>query len=731
MFKKALFIIGILMFIAMAPKGANASGKMEVQIGQEVTLAADEIGAMLNYKWVVTKDNKILAAQNQRELHYTFSEQGEYAATLSITDQNNQTRTTKISILSGDTYAQKNTEGGVYGPGGVQGSSQGAGNLGAMGFRAALTVLPQKDPDGRIHLVGNEGKVAFDLQQSTGTILEYRIDQNIYKDSDGNGIATDDIDNSGDTSYLTGKSWTATYKNEGTPKVAAEATLVDKDGKKATQQVEITFDPEPVRTGDPVATLDVSPASDARTQVVTLSGDEADASFYARNSTGNILEYRIDKDIFVDSDGDGNAGNDIDNLNDPSFKTGDIWHTTYKKTDHQIIAQLIVVGPGGKGSRVQRALVFGNPVAASKQPSEIHIEANRSFVRVGDPVEFQVVGLRQDVRNYTFDWDFNGDGTVDREIEGSAVAEYIFDQSGTETVKVKITDKGGNSGERKIEMSVKEQSKTVAAFTFHAEGGKMVFENQSVAAEALADKTLRYQWNFGDTNEENFIRQNTQQQQLAPAYEYVESGLIKVTLQVTDASGAISEAFQEVEVTEDMVRAAKEGIGTKEVKQETTPSASKSTPGETSGLLVKIIKVILYIVIAIISLLVVLIVGFIAFIKLQHPDLSLSEVIEELKWKILTMLGVHENEVAAVVGESENNPPPSEPTPEPVGTRRGASDSDPAPTPAASEPAVEGEVVRASPAAPSDPAPAEPKKPEETPPPQNNSGPIPDWLKNA
>ncbi|MDO8584310.1 MAG: PKD domain-containing protein, partial [bacterium] len=418
----------------------------------------DEIGTTLVYKWVVKKDDKILMAYNQRELKYTFSEPGEYLVSLSTTDQGGSLKTTKIWVLSGDKYANAVGGGGVlpgedptgiYGVGGLQGSASGSGNLGVGApLKVELQTLPPKAADGRIHLLG-DGKIAFDLHASSGDIIEYRIDQNVFNDSDGNGIANDDIDNAGDASYLTGKVWEAVYKNEGAAKVVAEVTLVSKDGKKSKEQVEIAFDKEPVRTGDPVAALQISPEPDSATQRVMLFGDEAEVSFYARPSSGNIVEYRIDKDIFVDSDKDGNPANDIDNLNDASFKTGDVWRTTYKKTDAAIIAQLIVVGPGGKGSRLQRGIAFSNrlPKTTASQPSEIRIEANKSFVRKGDPVEFQVAGLQQNFESYTFHWDFNGDGTIDKEVEGQNSVRQIYDEVGSFIVKVKIKDKEGNSGD--------------------------------------------------------------------------------------------------------------------------------------------------------------------------------------------------------------------------------------------------------------------------------------------
>lgn len=756
MFKKFVHIIGwitLALLIGVLP--AYGSGKMEVPIGGQVIFSTDENpSSNTTFKWVVKKEDRILFSKNDRQLQYVFTEQGEYLVTLSA-HQNNVIRTTRVLVLAGESYKRRTTlqsvdsslGGGVYGASGFQGSSEGGGTLDQSSPEVKpllihLGSLPSLSKDGRIHLMG-DGKVSFALERSPGDLIEYRIDSNIYVDSDNNGVSNDDIDNAGSNSYLTGSPWDFFYKSAGLKQVVAEVTLVDKQGKKVKQQVEIAFDSLPEATGTPVAHLEVSPTPDADTSLSYLYGDKADVAFYARPSTGKILEYRIDRDIFVDSNDDGNPANDIDNFNDSSFKTGDVWQTTYVKTDNQIIAQLIVVGEGGKGSRVQRAFAFTDRPMAAVQPilpkPAIHIEANKEFVLKGDPIEFQVVGLQQSLDHYTFQWDLNGDGAFDKEIEGDNKVQHLYDQTGTFNVKVTIQDRDGNRADRTISVLAKEEIKTAASFSYElAKDGTVTFKNQSIAAANLADKTLRYTWNFADTDESNLNQQQDQVNAENPVYHYKTAGAYRVALTVTDVSGATDETTQEISVTPEVAP----GIPT---QQPSEPAPSTPTPAEPSApsspsgflasiksffnspLLIKIVKILLYALLSIIALLVILFIGLIVLIKIQHPGLSFDEVIDEMKMKILTIMGIQEHEVEAVahpqdipdlsvepaVIEGEVTIPeeaPAEPEPE----------SEPEPLTPSEEEKPTVELPEES---------SEPESKKESP--SSNQGPIPDWLKNA
>lgn len=540
--------------------------------------------------------------------------------------------------------------------------------------------------------------------------------------------------------------------------------------KKIKEQIEILFE-ERDETGPLAARLDVSPSADLEDGLVHLYDDIHRVGFYSRRSTGKILEYRIDKDIFTDSDGDGDPKNDIDNVDDSSFKTGDVWETEYSKTDEQIIAQLIIVGEGGKGSRIQKGLIFGSKppppeLVYEDVPEAIALTADKTVVVKGDPIFFEVTGLQLAFDEYTFEWDFDGDGEVDKEIEAQNVVEHIYEEPGVFEVKVMIVDTKGNKAEKTIDIISKDTQVTAADFFFTLDGNTVYFEDFSMVTTGLANKDLDYVWGFGDTDEAGYEEQRDQIGRENPVYTYNKSGKYVVTLTVTDADDVTDTKSLEVEIEQDLI--TDEPIV---IPADEEPAMER----EGGSTIVKLIKILLYLILIVVALVFLIVGGFLVFLKVQHPDLTFDELVDELKAKLLGMMGVHEMGAPGAPGQPGPTPPappaPVAPTPPP------APEAPPAPAPEAPvEPPVaesgptpawlkdkqviEGEVeeepspaASAPPAPPTAPAPATAPPPTEekadddqppTPPappaggptgetdaPASEKGPTPDWLKGV
>jgi PKD repeat protein len=712
--------LAVLMLTLMVGVMATyASGKMQVKIGERVDLFADTQNPSATLKWIVKQGTDILSTQTTRNFTFQFPTQGEYSVNLTATSGKDVESTT-VDVLAGDLYSNTTTQ-----EGGEAGATGSAGN--GTPLRITLETLPPETPEKTIHLLGDSGKVSFNLDKSTGDILEYRIDRNIFLDSDGNGVADDDIDNANDNSYLNGQTWQTEYKSGESPKIVAEITLVDKSGRKAKEQVQIVFDPVD-NTGDPVAVLDVSPAPDPQDNLVHLYNDPQKVTFYSRNSKGKILEYRIDKDVSKDSDGNGNPADDIDNLKDPSFKTGDVWETDYAKSDFpasgQIIAQLTVVGEGGKGSLVQKGLVFGAkpipPGASLADQGGVRLTADKDFVVKGDPITFTVLGLAQAPDQYTFGWDFNGDGKAEQETEGVNTVQNIYDAAGVYTVKVHITDKQGNTADKDLEIVVKDTIVTKADFSSETNGNTVQFKDLSTAAIALSDKTLTYQWSFGDTDPAGYESQRSQIGLSAPVYTYSKAGKYIVTLTVTDTDKVTDSKSAEVEIAQDLAAPAE--VAPAQGTAPATPTAPAAAGG--GSFVLKIVKGVLYLILIIIALLILAIGTTLAVFKAKNPSLTFEELVDELKNKILSLIGAHDFD-----GQEAPEALPKMPT-SPLRPR--ASEEKPVSNPSVPAPAetpawaknkdiIEGEVE-------------EDKKGDSDktpPPPVNEQGPTPDWLKNV
>jgi len=628
MLKKIIKSLSPLLLIFIFPALVFASAKMEVKIGEEIILNVQKVDPSANYKWVVKGENEILNTQTGTIFNYTFNKQGEYDVNLvSANFSGKVIKSTTISVLAGDHYK---------GPVSSTSSVHDDGKLSVL-----CSTLPVQKDDDRIHLIGNS-RVLFNIQLNRSDILEYRIDKNIFKDTDGNGVANDDIDNSGDDSYLKGGSWQTAYELGDASKIVAEITIVTKTGEKAKKQIEVVFDDAPSRNVSPLAKLELTPQPDSKTNLVHLTGDGAMVGFYSRLSHGDIAEYRIDKNIFKDTNGDGDPANDIDNLNDISFKTGDVWETSYQKASDQIIAQLIVVSKEGKGSRIQRGITFSDKplpdLSSDEAQNSIRLTSDKPFVLKGAPIKFIVEGLTLTLDQYTFAWDFDGDGVVDKEIEADNAVEHIYDFAGVLNPKVLVSDKNSNSAELSMEVLVKDLVSTMADFEFTIKDGNAVeFTNHSIAALNLTDKSLVYAWNFGDVDEEGYIKQKDQTSLKDPTYTYSKAGTYLVSLIIVDSDQVTDTKTTEVIIENDLII---EDSASATIKDSENVDSSDAKEG--GSIILTIAKIGLYLILIVLGLVALIVGGFLVFLKVQHPDLTFEELVDELKIKILTVMGVHE-----------------------------------------------------------------------------------------
>jgi len=731
MIRKLLKSLAAFLVLIMLSSSVMASGKMEVPLGENVTLQAEQTA--VDYKWITKKGRDIVNTQTGSLFSYSFDIQGEYEVNLTVTDKAGAMKTSTVKVMVGDRYSKP-----------VQTGSTAEGSSIDSPLRVNVETLPVRTVEKSIHIIGDEGRVVFDIA-TRPDILEYRIDRNVFIDSDGNGIANDDIDNASDSSYLIGGVWQTTYEASESNKIAAEITVVNTAGLKAKTQVEIIFTSAPAKDGKVVAILDTLPALEQTDKKIYVYGEKDTVAFYSRRSLGDIVEYRIDKNIFVDSDGDSNPANDIDNRNDKSFKSGDVWTTEYSKSQQQVIAQLIVVGSGGTGSRIQREVIFTEaPEVLYEETSSddvIQLKADKDFVQKGDPVIFSVEGLTQDLDNYIFEWDFNGDEEVDQTVEGDNSVSYIYDSAAIHPVKVKVMDLDGNEANFNLDLLVKDIASTKADFEYDVSGLSVDFTNLSEVSLNLSSRILEYTWSFGDTDSDNYEAQRDKIGAQNPSYTYVKPGTYNVALTVVDADLVTDTKTVEI------VLETPEGFVEKDIEGE----VSEGTKAEKEGSIIgSIFKVILYIILIVILLVVLIVSGLLVFLKIQHPDLVFEELIDELKLKLLSMMGVHdmiEGTPAVDTKVDEGMPMPAaapkEEVPAPEATVAPAQEPDlsksdaPVPDwlkpkePAAPAPdVIEGEVVEAP--APPTPKPAD--KPADKPAAGEDNlnktdGPVPDWLK--
>ncbi|MDH5597385.1 MAG: PKD domain-containing protein, partial [Candidatus Peregrinibacteria bacterium] len=169
------------------------------------------------------------------------------------------------------------------------------------------------------------------------------------------------------------------------------------------------------------------------------------------------------------------------------------------------------------------------------------------------------------------------------------------------------------------------------------------FTNLSTVSSGLASKILDYTWNFGDPDVDSYEAQKDKITAENPSYQYPAPGTYVVTLTVVDADQVTDASTQEVVI-----------VGGAETE---TPDVSEDVEDEpkvekSGSIIGKIFKIMLYLILIVIVLVLMIVGGLLAFLKIQHPDLVFEELIDELKIKLLSVMGVHELEHEGAVPEA-------------------------------------------------------------------------------
>lgn len=211
--------------------------------------------------------------------------------------------------------------------------------------------------------ISKEGQVIFTNTSkgdvASGSIITKNIwDFDINVDSDGDGKKDNDND-----SAL--KDPTYAYSKPGMYR--AKLTVIDNQGGVGTVVNDVNFtqdSSQPVGTQGgtqvgaatsgflkAVLTSDPAPSFDS---AVYLSGVSGTVKFDFSKSAGAIQYYIVDKNIYFDTDGDG------DKTNDQDFKTSlpGTWATNFDKSWGQIVVKLTVTDIYGNKSSVTQEIKF-------------------------------------------------------------------------------------------------------------------------------------------------------------------------------------------------------------------------------------------------------------------------------------------------------------------------------------------------------------------------------------
>jgi hypothetical protein len=525
-----LFTIAFFWCALIAFSSASfAAGKGYVKIGEKFSAELDDVPRSASVQWVLTSEGEILETLQEKKFSYTFQKSGLYTlrGTIENTDKTKKTTVYQLEAVASIPSFEPLTA-----------------------RMQTLPVLQGKT----VFLAGDTGEkdsVVFSFNDSSGDIVRYELDPNIFGDEDENGIIDDDIVNKKDASFRIGGSFIWHYTNDGLP-MRARLRVYDEKGEVSESYINIRFlaDNSSVIERSEKNTnivLDTLPqvSSDGN---IWIEGEKGTVMLFSGYSEGKIKEYQIDTDVLVDSDGDGNAENDIDNKNTSSYEKGDAFlFEVTKKADSSAPQQfqVTIVDESGKTSTERKTILFKDSTSASGasflQPV---LFPSRSQIKAQESVIFQIFSIPE---NAKISWDFDGDGIFEIKEGTDEKVEYQFSTPGEFLVHAHIIEVGKDPVvlEKTIKVGegesvIFETSDPKAHFSVEVSDNKAMFlSSKSSADPNLLNTDITYLWDFGD----GFKASGPN-----PSHIYEKVGKYQVVLLVEDALERTGSFTAEVEV---------------------------------------------------------------------------------------------------------------------------------------------------------------------------------------
>ena len=260
--------------------------------------------------------------------------------------------------------------------------------------------------------------------------------------------------------------------------------------------------------------ITVTPVNDAptiATFVPATTGIEGGTLAYsatAQDAEGNTLTFNW---TFSD-----------DNSQQSGVNLTSVSHTF---ADNGVFQVSLTVTDGNGGSATSQATVTITNVAPN------NVEAGNTAL-INEGTRFTFAGSAQDPGTdvLTFCWNY-GDGTPQDCGVNLTNPQHVFDDNGSFTVRLTVTDEDGGSGTDTVVMFVSNVAPTAdAGQNITANEGQAVTFNGTISDPSQADTALlTFLWEFGDNN--------TNSQNIDPTHTYRNQGVVQASLRVTDKDG--------------------------------------------------------------------------------------------------------------------------------------------------------------------------------------------------
>lgn len=340
--------------------------------------------------------------------------------------------------------------------------------------------------------------------------LRHAWDFDTTVDTDGNGIPDDDADSAllspeyefaGDKDVFVGLRVTDSVGNS--DQVVRKIPFLKTDQERGPLGATRVVPLKPVLT--------TNPPQNQIDHRVYLTPPYSDLIFNAQQSTGKIQEYRIDTNIFVDTDGDTIPDNDIDNKTHKSWKDGTSFKASYRQSDGDIRAKLTLVDLEGRQKSQVVDITFAEPpktdlnrletpdqiLALFQNVPVIAFDVSTPFVQPNQEVSFDASKTKfPDEKVKEFRWDFDGDGLVD-EISFEPTITHQYAEAGVYEVILEAVSDRGLQGEYSQTVFVRGGlALPVADFTYDLKDNELVIANTSTLDPSFDPLAVQYQWTF-------------------------------------------------------------------------------------------------------------------------------------------------------------------------------------------------------------------------------------------
>jgi large repetitive protein len=337
-------------------------------------------------------------------------------------------------------------------------------------------------------------------------------------DGEAGGVAWDfDYDGTTFTEDATGAPASTSYASPGTRTVAMRVT--DGTANDGTADTVIATNPVTVTNATPSASFTVSPNPAQIGQSVSFNGSASDDP----DPGGSIVQYEWDLD--------GNG----------SFETNTGGTATTSHTYNaaaQLTVRLRVTDNIGATGETTRALRINSPPTAQIGAP------NPAVPDPGQQVSFSAAGSADgDGTIATYQWDFNYDGSFNVEASGQT-ATHTYPTAGNKTVRLRVTDNDGATGE--VSRALRVNAAPTAQIAQPNPAVPDPNEQVAFSANGSADgdgSITTYEWDFDFTG--TFSADATGP---TPNHTYTTTGNKTVRLRVTDNDGATGVADRTLRV---------------------------------------------------------------------------------------------------------------------------------------------------------------------------------------